>query len=402
MKLLFVVSSLDLNQPFSATPAWWQLLKGLYEIGVEVVATPYQGPAIETLWWHAEPNPAKLQGDAFKFARDTARRLAPPLDATNAPDADADAESFSDRIVRQTANALIAPLWLSHLDRILREQPDISAVIFLTIPLNHLVGVAKELQARHDKPVFYYDGDVPASLPDMHGFASGFRIYQGADVTEYAGFISNSDGGGERLRKLGARTVHTLYYGADPDVFAPLPVEDQDVDFFFYGHGREYRGEWIDAMLVSPAKHMPEAKFAVRGTDLGVTDAVEQLPYLSFSRLREYANRSKVNLCITRSAHASVPRSSSSRPFELASMGCCVVSNPYDGLETWFEPEKEIFIVNSTGEAVERYRYLLKHPRTRERVALAARQRVLQSHTFRHRARQLVSIITEHVGTTYR
>ncbi len=34
MKLLFVVSSLDLTQPFSATPAWWQLMKGLYEIGV--------------------------------------------------------------------------------------------------------------------------------------------------------------------------------------------------------------------------------------------------------------------------------------------------------------------------------------------------------------------------------
>ncbi len=38
MKLLFVVSSLDLTQPFSATPAWWQLMKGLYEIGVEVIA----------------------------------------------------------------------------------------------------------------------------------------------------------------------------------------------------------------------------------------------------------------------------------------------------------------------------------------------------------------------------
>jgi len=75
MKLLFVVSSLDLTQPFSATPAWWQLLKGLYEIGVEVIATPYQGPAVESLWWRAAPNPAQLQGDAFKVVRDTARRV---------------------------------------------------------------------------------------------------------------------------------------------------------------------------------------------------------------------------------------------------------------------------------------------------------------------------------------
>src|SRR5215211_3463537 len=77
MKLLFLVSSLDLTQPFSATPAWWQLMKGLYEIGVDVIATPYQGPAIESLWWRAEPNPAQWQGDAFKRVRDGVRRLKP-------------------------------------------------------------------------------------------------------------------------------------------------------------------------------------------------------------------------------------------------------------------------------------------------------------------------------------
>src|SRR6188474_1864408 len=75
MKLFFVVSSLDLTQPFSATPAWWQLLKALYEIGVDVIATPYQGPAIESLWWRAEPNPAQWQGDSFKLARDTMRKI---------------------------------------------------------------------------------------------------------------------------------------------------------------------------------------------------------------------------------------------------------------------------------------------------------------------------------------
>jgi hypothetical protein len=75
MKLLFVVSSLDLKKQYGCTPARWQLLKGFYEVGVEVIATPYQGPAIESLWWHAEPNPAKLQADSFKFARDMVSKV---------------------------------------------------------------------------------------------------------------------------------------------------------------------------------------------------------------------------------------------------------------------------------------------------------------------------------------
>ncbi len=374
-------------------------MKALYEIGVEIIATPYQGPAIEAPWWRAEPNPARWQGDTFKFLRDAARRLLgepPPVqldDEAAAPTG----ESFSDRAVRQIAQTLIAPLWLRHLDRILTDEPDVDAVIFLTIPLNHLVGVARAIQEQHNKPVLYYDGDVPASLPNMSGFATGFRIYQGADPGEYAAFISNSLGGEEALKALGARAVHTLYYGADPDLFSPVAVPEQDIDVFFYGHGREYRAAWIEAMIAAPSRALVDARFAVRGTKLGDLGAAVMLPYLSFSKLREYACRSKLNLCITRRAHASVYASSSSRPFELASMGCCIVANPYAGIEEWFEPEREVVVVSSAEEAVERYRHLLAHAGERSALGRAARERVLKEHTFRHRARQLVEIVQEYL-----
>jgi hypothetical protein len=395
MKLLVVCASLDLTQPFSATPAWWQLLKALYEVGVEVIATPYQGPAIESLWWRAEPNPAQWQGDAFKIARDWYRQLAgekPPVQLDESSTATS-AESASDKLVRQFAQATIAPLWQAHLDRILTQQPDIDAVIFLTVPLNHLNGVPQALIDKHHKPVIYFDGDVPASLPNMRGFATGFRIYQGANPAEYTAFISNSLGGETYLKELGARAVHTLFYGVDTDVFSPVEVAAQDIDVMFYGHGREYRSQWIDDLITQPSQMLPEARFAVRGTKLGDLGRAEKLPYLSFSKLREYACRSKINLCITRRAHASVYGSSSSRPFELSSMGACIVANPYDGLDLWFEPEKEISIVHSGEEALDRYRYLLSHEAERRSMGAAARARVLKEHTMRHRARQLVEIV---------
>ncbi|MDX2137711.1 MAG: glycosyltransferase [Chloroflexota bacterium] len=385
MKLLIVASSLDLTQPFSATPAWWQLLKALYEIRVDVIATPYQGPAIETLWWRAAPNPAQLQGDFFKAGRDLLRKLnLTPPQADSTP---------SRTLTTRAAQTLIAPLWAAHLDKLLTKEPDINAVIVLTAPLNHLKGVAAEIIRKHNKPVFYYDGDVPASLPTMQGFASGFRIYDGADPAEYTAFISNSAGGAAALKGLGARAVHTLYYGVDMDVFSPVSVGTQDIDCFFYGHGREYREQWVDAMIAQGSRALPEARFAVRGTQLGDLGRAEMLPYLSFSKLREYACRSKINLCITRAAHASVFASSSSRPFELAAMGCCIVGNPYLGVETWFEPGKEIIIVQSADEAVERYRFLLAHDGERQRMAAAAWARVAAEHTMQHRARELVGIV---------
>jgi spore maturation protein CgeB len=124
--------------------------------------------------------------------------------------------------------------------------------------------------------------------------------------------------------------------------------------------------------------------------DLG---RAEQLPYLSFSKLREYVCRSKINLCITRAAHAGTFASSSSRPFELASLGACIVANSYLGIEEWFEPEREIVVVGSQDEALDRYRYLLSHESERLAMGNAARERVLKEHTFRHRARDLVEIV---------
>jgi hypothetical protein len=398
MKLLVIVSSLDLTQPFSATPAWWQLMKALYEIGVDVIATPYQGPAIETPWWQAAPNPARREGDIFKLVRDTRRRFTGVAE-TQAEGAQIEQESWSDKAVRRVAQTVIAPRWRRHVDRIFRAQPDIDAVFMITVPLNHLPGLARHIAERHGKPVFFYDGDVPASLPHFMGFATGFRFYQGADVSEYTAFFSNSEGGKQGLLDLGAREVHTLFYGADEALFSPMDVA-QDIDVFFYGHGREYRAEWIDAMLRKPSLTLADARFAARGTRLGDLGRAEMLPYLSFSKLREYASRSKINLVITRKAHASVFASSSSRPFELAALGACMVCNPYAGIETWFEPEKELIIVTSADEAIERYAWLLRHDDARRAMGLAARERLLSEHTFRHRAQQLVKIIQSYLSTT--
>lgn len=403
MKLLVVPASLDLRRPFSATPAWWQLLKALHEEGADLIASPWQGPPVESLWWRSAPNPAQWQGDAWLAARNLWRRLAgtpPPrqvADEETLWDASAPAtpprEPWSSRLLRGFARATVAPRWHAHLARILRQQPDIDALLFLTVPLNQLTGVPRALSQRFDLPVFYYDGDVPASLPQLGGFDSGFRIYQGAQPEEYTAFISNSLGGERELRKLGARAVHTLFYGVDETVFSPARVQAQDIDLFFYGHGREYRGAWLDAMIARPAAQLPDARFAVRGTQLGDLGPTRRLPYLSFSKLREYVARSRINLCITRRAHASLHGSSSSRPFELGGMGACIVASPYEGLELWFEPERELIVVHSGEEALERYRWLLAHDAERQRLGSAARRRVLAEHTMRHRARRLLDIL---------
>ena len=47
-KILAVASAVDLDYRYGCTPAWWQLWKGLYEVGVDLIVTPYRGRPVES------------------------------------------------------------------------------------------------------------------------------------------------------------------------------------------------------------------------------------------------------------------------------------------------------------------------------------------------------------------
>src|SRR5438045_2845651 len=74
-KILAVASAVDLEFRYGCTPAWWQLWKGLYEAGCDLIVTPYRGRAIESPWWRTYPNPAYREGEAFAAARGAVARL---------------------------------------------------------------------------------------------------------------------------------------------------------------------------------------------------------------------------------------------------------------------------------------------------------------------------------------
>jgi len=50
-KILAVASAVDLDFRYGCTPAWWQIWKGMYEAGVDLILTPYRGRPIAAPWW---------------------------------------------------------------------------------------------------------------------------------------------------------------------------------------------------------------------------------------------------------------------------------------------------------------------------------------------------------------
>ncbi|MBA3329575.1 MAG: glycosyltransferase [Actinobacteria bacterium] len=390
-KVLAVASAVDLDFRYGCTPAWWQLWKGMYEAGIDLIVTPYRGRPVQSPWWRSEPNPTLREGESFAAARTALARLRGDSYLRRAEESPED--GAFDRLTRETIWRWVTPRWQRHLERILEHEGDVDAVVVFTVPMSHLRGVPTALRERFGVPVVYYDGDVPMSLPEFGGMDTGFNIYRGADPSEYDLVVSNSEGGLPRLRELGARRAEAIFWGADPDLFAPRAVEKR-WDVFFYGYGDKFRRDWMAAMVGEPSRRAPEIDFVLGGGDFqGDTGSAREIGGVPFNVFAEAISAARVNLNVTRRSHATVPASSTSRPFELAAAGAAIVSNPYAGVERWFEPGRELLVVGSADEAVEAYRDLLADPAAAEAMGEQARARVLDEHTYAHRAQQLLELL---------
>jgi len=295
--------------------------------------------------------------------------------------------------VRNVIWRYVTPRWQKHLTSLLEREGDVDAVIVFTVPMSHFRGIPTTLRERFGVPVIFYDGDVPMSFPENGGMDTGFNYYHGADPSEYDLVISNSEGGLPRLLELGARRAEAVFWGADPDLFRPEDVA-KEYDVFFYGYGDKFRRDWMAAMVGEPSRRLPHVDFALGGRDFrGDTGAAREIGDVPFNVFGRAISEARINLNITRRAHATVTASSTARPFELAMAGAAVVSNPYEGVERWFEPGRELLVVSSADEAAEAYGSLLDDPARAEELGRAARERALDEHTYVHRARRLLELI---------
>jgi glycosyltransferase involved in cell wall biosynthesis len=391
-KVLAVASAADLDFKYGCTPAWWQLWKALAESGVDLIVTTYRGRAVESPWWRTVPNPLYREAEAFAAARGLAARLQRQEFVRRAEHDPGD--TVSDRVVRAAIWRYVTPRWRRHLEQTIEREGGVDAIIVFTVPMAHFRGIPTALRERFDVPVVYYDGDLPMSLPEYGGTdTSGFNYYVGADPGEYDLVVGNSEGALERLRALGARRAEAVHWAADPDLFRPHDLA-KEVDVFFYGHSDKFRREWMRDLIGEPSRRLPDVDFAIGGYDYrSDTGTARMLGRIPFNAFPHAISSARVNLNVTRRAHAQVYASSTCRLFELAASGAAIVSNPLAGVERWFDAGLDLRVVGSVEEAVAAYGDLLAEPALAEELGQRARERVLDEHTYGHRARRLLELL---------
>ena len=241
----------------------------------------------------------------------------------------------------------------------------------------------------------FYDIDTPVTLAKLE--RGDFEYLTPDLIAKYDRYLSFS--GGPTLKRLerqyGSPRALPLYCSFDPELYFP---EDGGPkwEMGYMGTYSDDRQPTLDALLVQTARRMPERRFCVAGPQYPASiewpENVERIEHLPPAEHRAWYNAQRFTLNVTRDDMIRAGWSPSVRLFEAAACGVPIISDFWEGLDSFFEIGTEILVARSTDEAVR----ILRETSEEARLAMGerARERVLREHTAAHRAAVLADYLT--------
>ena len=256
---------------------------------------------------------------------------------------------------------------------------------------------ATELVASSAVPVrCFYDLDSPVTLARLAAGEAveyvGPRGYRDYDlVLSYAG--------GPTLRQLekllGARRTAPLYGSVDPLVHYPVPrAAEYEADLSYLGTYAPDRQPAVERLFLGAARELPQRRFLLGGSqypaDFPWTANIFFKQHVPPPRHPLFYSSARVTLNVTRQAMAEWGYCPSGRLFEAAACGSPILSDEWAGLEEFFTPGEEILLGRTTADAVAAVE---RSDEELAKIAAAARERTLASHTAIARAAELVQAL---------
>ncbi|HET7412625.1 MAG TPA: glycosyltransferase [Pararhizobium sp.] len=256
---------------------------------------------------------------------------------------------------------------------------------------------ASELALATARPIkVFYDLDTPVTLSMLRRGESvpyiGPRGLKDFDlVLSYTGGAALA----ELRDRLGGRLVKPLFGHVDPAVHQPTaPRENYRADFSYIGTFAADRQDALIELFVAPARQRPEARFVIAGAqypdDFPWGDNIFFVRHLSPAEHPAFYSSARLTLNITRRAMAEMGWCPSGRLFEAAACGVPVVSDWWEGLDAFFEPDREILVAHSARDTIAA---LDRDDSELQRIAGCARERVLAEHTSDRRSEELESLL---------
>lgn len=207
-------------------------------------------------------------------------------------------------------------------------------------------------------------------------------------------------GGGDPViaayRSLGARECVPVYNALDPLTHHPVAPDARFEGLLgFLGNRLPDREQRVRQFFFAAAGKLPGETFLLGGNgwdaSCGAPANVRLLGHV-YSRDHNAFNctpRAVIN--INRDSMARFGFSPPTRVFEAAGAGACLITDEWQGIESFLEPDHEVLVARDGAEVAAILNELT--PDRAARIGRAALQRVLAEHTYAHRALEVERIL---------
>ena len=267
---------------------------------------------------------------------------------------------------------------------------------------------AADVVRAHARLPAYYDMDTPVTLASL---ADTPAPYLPADGLRGFDLVLSYTGGRALdglATALGATRVRPLFGSVDPDAYTPIGPSggaNDNARWAALSHLGTYAGDRrpaLEKLFFEPARRLDRLPFLLGGAqypdDLALPANVRFVSHVAPDRHRDFYGAAPLSLNITRQAMAAMGFCPSGRLFEAAACGVAVISDPWEGLETFFTPGEEILIARTAADVVDA---IGLGPQALSRIGRRARERVLAEHTADRRIAELSRLVAA-VGRSVR
>jgi len=246
----------------------------------------------------------------------------------------------------------------------------------------------------------FYDIDTPITLAKL---AAGDTEYISADlIPRFDLYLSFTGGPSLRLieREYGSPRARPFYCSVDLSLYFPEAMKYQ-WDMGYMGTYSADRQASLEKLLFEPARRRRPARAIVAGPlyppDLNWPANVEHVEHIAPGKHRDFYNSQRYTLNLTRADMIAAGYSPSVRLFEAAACATPIISDYWNGLETFFTPGKEILVASTSTDVVSYLSEISENQRVE--IGLRARAKILAKHTSEHRVRELEAHVSELLGS---
>ncbi|MBV9873110.1 MAG: glycosyltransferase [Verrucomicrobia bacterium] len=258
------------------------------------------------------------------------------------------------------------------------------------------VAVGELVNATAEGVTAFYDIDTPVTLAKLQ---RGDDEYLSRKlIRKYNVYFSFTGGPilDQLERKYGSPAARPLYCSADDRFYYPESLPERWA-LGYLGTYSPDRQNGVEQFLIAPALCLPLQEFVAAGPSYPKTISwppnVRRIDHLPPDQHRKFYCAQKFTLNLTRADMRRAGYSPSVRLFEAAACGVPIISDRWDGIETFFNDRREILLVRSTREVVQLLREL--PDQEREMIGARAREKVMREHSAKRRAEEFLASLAE-------